>query len=134
MNQRYRHPGAEQLSLSASPAATPVSLTLGFPPGHTEEGWKRKEVYYGWSLLFQRADERSTKFHCEGMHFKGQFKTNKILSALTTELKGGSSRIILCTYYQNMSFQLERSPKRQKSGIFFYFQVNLKKKKKVKKI
>lgn len=89
-------------SLSVRAAGTPVSLTLGFPPGHSKEGWKRKEVYYGWSLLFQRADERSTKFHCKGMHFKGEFKTNKILSELTTKLKGGSSRIRLRTYSHNI--------------------------------
>lgn len=101
-NQRYRQCGAEQFSISVSTAGTPVSLTLGFPPGHGKEGWKRKEVYYGWSLLFQRADERSTKFHCKGMHFKGEFKTSKILSALTTKLKRRSSRIILCIYYCNI--------------------------------
>lgn len=94
--------GAEQFPVSVSTAGTPVWLTLGFPPGHGKEGRTRKEVYYGWSLLFQRADQRSTKFHCKGMHFKGEFKTNKILSALTTKLKRGSSRIILCTYYCNI--------------------------------
>lgn len=37
------------------------------------------------------------------MHFKGEFKTNKILPALTTELKGGVAELysapITITYY-----------------------------------
>lgn len=66
-------------------------------------GARGRKYYYGWSLLFQRTDERSTKFHCKGMHFKGEFKTSKILSALSTELKGGVAELysvpITITYY-----------------------------------
>lgn len=43
-------------SISASIAGTPVSLTLGFPPGHSEEGCKRKEVLL-W-LVFAFSEDR----------------------------------------------------------------------------
>lgn len=53
--------------------------------------------------FFGRVDKRSTEFHCKGMHFKGEFKTNKILSALTTKLEGGVaerySTPVTITYY-----------------------------------
>lgn len=51
-------------------------------------GRRRREYITAGLCFFGRADERSAEFHCKGMHFKGEFKTNKVLSALTTNRTG----------------------------------------------
>lgn len=63
---------------------------------------RRREYITAGLCFFGRADERSAKFHCKGMHFKGELKTNKVLSALTTKSDRGSRRKVVYTYYHNI--------------------------------
>lgn len=43
---------------------------FGCTPGK-KKGWKSRGEHYSQSLLFGRANERSTRSDCKGMHFKG---------------------------------------------------------------